>query len=236
MKNEIDKLAKIIWDYHLLHHQLKKADCILVLGSNDQRVAERGADLFLEGYVPFMVFSGGFGNLTRGIFNKPEADLFAEIVIKRGVPEEKILVENKSANTGENIEFTKNLLKAKGLDFNSFIAVQKPYMERRTYATFRKVWPEKEIMVTSPRIAYENYPNADIPKDDLINIMVGDLQRIKIYPEKGFQIYQEIPDKVWNAFQSLVALGYTKHLIKAAIGRPVPPTNRGKVSRLQAAR
>jgi len=213
MENEIDKLAKIIWDYHHINHQVKKADCILVLGSHDLRVAERGIDLFFEGYAPFIVFSGGLGTLTRHLFSKPEADLFAEIAIKQGVPKEKILIENKSTNTGENIAFTKNLLKAKELDFHSFIVVQKPYMERRTYATFRKVWPEKAIMVTSPQIAYENYPNTGISKDDVINIMVGDLQRIKIYPEKGFQIYQEIPDFVWSAFQKLVTSGYTKRLI-----------------------
>jgi len=213
MENEIDRLAKIIWDYHLVRHQLKKADCILALGSHDPRTAGRGIDLFLDGYAPFLVFSGGFGNLTRGLFDKPEADLFAEIALKRGVPKEKILIENKSTNTGENFAFTQDLLKKKGLDFHSFIVVQKPYMERRTYATFRKVWPEKEVIVTSPRISYENYPNADILKEDVINIMVGDLQRIRIYPEKGFQIYQEIPDGVWDAFQRLVVLGYTRHLV-----------------------
>jgi len=213
MEDEIDKLAKIIWDYHHINHCLKKADCILVLGSHDLRVAERGSDLFLGGYAPFIVFSGGLGTLTRHLFSKPEADLFAEIAIKQGVPKEKILIENKSTNTGENIAFTKNLLKAKELDFHSFIVVQKPYMERRTYATFQKLWPEKEVMVTSPQINFQDYPNANISKDSVINIMVGDLQRIKIYPEKGFQIYQEIPDKVWSAFQKLVALGYTKRLI-----------------------
>lgn len=214
MENEFDKLAKIIWDYHLLKHQLRKADCILVLGSHDPRVAERGIDLFLAGYAPFIVFSGGFGSLTRNVFKKPEADLFAEIAVRRGVPEEKILVENKSTNTGENFKFTENLLKASELDFNSFIVVQKPYMERRSYATGRKLWPEKEIIITSPQISFRDYPNADISKDDVINIMVGDLQRIRIYPEKGFQIYQEIPDQVWNAFRKLVASGYTKHLVK----------------------
>ena len=214
MENEIDKLAKIIWNYHHINHCLKKVDCILVLGSHDLRVAERGVDLFLEGYAPFIVFSGGFGTLTRHLFSKPEADLFAEIAIKRGVPEEQILIENKSTNTGENFKFTEKLLKTSGLDFNSFIVVQKPYMERRTYATVKKLWPEKEIIITSPQIAYENYPNADISKENVINIMVGDLQRIKIYPEKGFQIYQEIPDYVWSAFQKLIALGYTGHLAK----------------------
>lgn len=214
MENETEKLAKKIWDYHRLNHQVKKADCILVLGSHDPRVAERGTDLFLDGYAPFMVFSGGYGTLTRHLFNKPEADLFAEIALKRGVPEENILIENKSTNTGENFKFTEKLLKTCGLDFNSFIVVQKPYMERRTYATVKKLWPEKEIIITSPQIAYEDYPNADISKETVINIIVGDLQRIKIYPEKGFQIHQEIPDSVWNAFQRLIALGYTKHMVR----------------------
>jgi hypothetical protein len=43
--------------------------------------------------------------------------------------------------------------------------------------------------------------------------MVGDLQRIKVYPEKGFQISQDIPDDVWKAYEELVRLGYTKHLV-----------------------
>jgi len=216
MKNKIDKLAKIIWDYHLVGHRLKKADCILVLGSHDTRVAGRGVDLFMEGYAPFIIFSGGFGTLTKNLFTKPEADLFAAIAVKRGVPEEKILVENKSTNTGENFILTKKLLKTKHLDFNSFIVVQKPYMERRTYATVKKLWPGKEIIVTSPQIGYEDYPAESISREDVINIMVGDLQRIKIYPEKGFQVYQEIPGPVWSAFQQLVAAGYTGHLVKDA--------------------
>jgi hypothetical protein len=87
-------------------------------------------------------------------------------------------------------------------------------MERRTYATFRKQWPEKEFIVTSPQIAFEDFFNEQYPKDKVINMMIGDLQRIKEYPKFGFQIEQEIPDKVWEAFIKLVKLGYDKHLIK----------------------
>jgi hypothetical protein len=43
--------------------------------------------------------------------------------------------------------------------------------------------------------------------------MVGDLQRIRLYPEKGYQIFQEIPDDVWAAYEELVAAGYDRHLI-----------------------
>lgn len=211
---KVDKLAKIVWDYHHLNHQLKQADCIFVLGSHDIRVAKYAAGLFLQGYASYIVFSGGFGNLTKVIFQKSEAEIFTDIAVKIGVPPERILIENKSANTGENIKFTKKLLVKKGLNFNYFIIVQKPYMERRAFATFKKVWPEKNFIVTSPPISFDDYCNDEIPRDRVINLMVGNLQRIKIYPERGFQIFQAIPDKIWDAYKKLVELGYTKHLIK----------------------
>lgn len=213
-QSEIDILAQTIWDYHRMNHQLKKADCIFVLGSHDTRVAEYAADLFLQGWAPYIVFSGGLGSLTIDIFKKPEADIFAEIAINKGVPRDKIIIENKSTNTGENVQFTREILKQKGLDFASFILVQKPYMERRAYATFKKVWPEKKFIVTSPQINFADYPNNDTPKEKVINIMVGDLQKIKIYPGHGFQIPQEIPQEVWEAYEKLVARGFITHLVK----------------------
>ena len=131
-----------------------------------------------------------------------------------GVPRDKVLVENKSANTGENIVFTEKLLAQKGLNPKSFIVVQKPYMERRSFATFKKHWPLKDLVVTSPQIPFDEYPTGDIPLDRVIDIMVGDLQRIREYPSKGFQVHQEIPGDVWNAFERLVELGFDGHLIK----------------------
>ncbi|PIP31221.1 hypothetical protein COZ22_02320 [bacterium (Candidatus Howlettbacteria) CG_4_10_14_3_um_filter_37_10] len=211
---EIGQLAKRIWDYHHVNQQLKKADCIMVMGSNDIRVAKRGAELFLEGWAPWIVFSGGVGKLTEHLFKKPEAEVFADIALEMGVSREKILIENTSTNIGGNIECTRKLLEEKGIKADSFIIVQKPFMERRAYATFKKLWPEKEFIVTSPQIPFEECASEFVSKEDCINIMVGDLQRIKIYPEKGFQIYQEIPEDVWGAFEELVRLGYTGHLVK----------------------
>jgi uncharacterized SAM-binding protein YcdF (DUF218 family) len=212
--NKILLLAKKLWDYHQMKHQLEKADCILVLGSHDLRVAERGADLYLQGFAPLLVLSGGLGNFTREMWTESEADLFAAIARRRGVPEEAILVENRSSNTGENIQFTRELLRQHNLDPQSFILVQKPYMERRSYATFQKQWPGKKLMVTSPLIPLEEYANDEIPLEKVINIMAGDLQRIRLYPAKGFQIPQHIPDDVWTAFEELVSLGFDKHLVK----------------------
>jgi uncharacterized SAM-binding protein YcdF (DUF218 family) len=211
---EILSLAHIIWNYHRLNHELKRSDCILVLGSHDTRVAERGAELYLQGWAPLLIFSGGLGRLTDGLWQETEADKFSKIAMQMGVPANAILVENKSTNTGENIHFTRHLLEQKNLYPETFIVVQKPYMERRSYATFKKVWPEKDIIITSPQISFEEYPTGALTMDRVIQIMVGDLQRIKLYAEKGFQIAQDIPQEVWNAYEQLVNVGYDEQLVK----------------------
>ena len=71
----------------------------------------------------------------------------------------------------------------------------------------------KTLFVTSPQVSFENYPTEEIPLEKVIGIMVGDLQRIKIYPAMGFQIFQEIPADVWQAYEELVAMGFTDHLV-----------------------
>lgn len=214
MDADILGAAKVLWNYHLLHHKLEKADCILALGSHDLRVADRAADLYFQNWAPLVVMSGGLGNLTKNIWTEPEADKFAGIAIEKGVPEDAILIENKSANTGENILFTKRLLIDRDISVNKIILVQKPYMERRSFATIKKFWPVAEVIVTSPFLSFEDYPTKEITLEKIINIMVGDLQRIIEYPARGFQIPQEVPQNVMNAFDFLMKKGFDKHLIK----------------------
>ncbi|MGF1682868.1 YdcF family protein [Photobacterium minamisatsumaniensis] len=213
MHLKIHSLATKVWDYHHLNHNLEKSDCLFVLCSNDIRVAERAAQLYLEGYAPFIVFSGGVGALTEDLFACSEAEAFATVAVDMGVPESSILIEPQSTNTGENVQFTRALLEEKGLDPQSLILVQKPFMERRTYATFMRQWPGKEIRVTSPQISFDNYPNESLTYSDVINVMLGDLERIHVYPEQGFSIEQDIPEDVWQAFDQLVHHGFKEHLI-----------------------
>ena len=217
MDNRIRALANKLWNYHQLNHELTQADAILVLCSHDTAVAVCGAELFLAGWAPLLIFSGGFGAITRHLWHEPEADQFAAIAIERGVPRDRILIENRSTNTGENVLHTRQLLGDKGIDPQKFMLVQKPYMERRSYATFKRQWPEKEVIVTSPRVSFDEYlngySNTALSTDDVIAIMVGDLQRIRVYPSRGFQIAQDIPDDVWAAFEELVQAGYDRYLV-----------------------
>jgi sugar (pentulose or hexulose) kinase len=217
MNDRIRALANTLWQYHQLGHELSPADAILVLCSHDMAVAEHGARLFLDGWAPLLIYSGGLGSITTQLWTEPEADRFAAVAVSLGVPRERILIENRSTNTGENVTFTKQLLAERGIDPQKFIVVQKPYMERRAYATFRSRWPEKKLVVTSPQILFddylERYSHESLSQDDVVAIIVGDLQRIKVYGDRGWQIPQEIPNDVWQAYLELVAAGYDSRLL-----------------------
>ncbi len=80
--NRTHTLAEKIWQYHQMKPQLQKADAILVLCSHDKKVAETGAQLFLEGWAPLLIFAGGLGSVTRGMWTEPEADQFAGLCTK----------------------------------------------------------------------------------------------------------------------------------------------------------
>ena len=125
MTPHIRELAEKLWSYHQLRHTLSKADVILVLCSHDRGVAEQGAELFLGGWAPLLVFSGGLGTITAPVDRARGGSI--RHCRTDGCAETNILIENRSTNTGENVRLTRQLLAEHGLDPESFILVQKPW-------------------------------------------------------------------------------------------------------------
>lgn len=212
------ELVKELWDYLHMNQKLEKSDCIIAMGCHDTDVAVRAAELYLDGWSDTIVATGGVGKITKDTMQKSEAEVYRDIMVDLGVPNERIILEKKSINTGENIIFTREILETEGLDFNSLIVVHKPYMERRAFATFPIRWPNKKYIVTSEQKSFDEYikkyDDHNINTDDVINLIVGEIQRAKIYPNKGWIIEQEIPDHIWSAYEQLVNMGYDKYLFK----------------------
>ena len=212
-----DYYAKILWEYQLLHHTLKKADVIFALGTYDLAVPRYAAQLFLDGWAPMLAFSGykpANSEMKGDLWEKSEAETFKDVALTMGVPEDKILIETEARNTQQNFEMMDDVFRAHDVNPKTVILVQKPYMERRVWATGLVRWPQRELIMTSPPISFEEYiARTDIPLDRTLCHLVGDTERIKLYSENGFLAPQEMPEEVWAAYEALVSMRYTKNLL-----------------------
>ena len=210
--------VKTLWDYMRLGQTPGKSDCIIGFGCYNEDVARRAAQLYHQGLAPLVLFTGGLGRNTSSMWTESEASRFARIAMDEGVPESSILIEDRSTNSGENLIFSKQLLLEQGLEHPRVIGVQKPYMERRLFAAFPIYWPEAEVTVTSWQQSYQQYiaglSRWGRTEEDTIHMIVGDFQRVLVYPELGFQIPQAVPDSAMEAYETLVKLGYTKQLLQ----------------------
>ncbi|KAM4610060.1 uncharacterized protein SCO4629-like [Polymixia lowei] len=213
MDCESKRWARILWDYLCLHQPLEKSDVIIGLGCHDLRVAERSAALFLEGWAPWLLFTGYLGNQTAGVWTRREADVFLEVALRMGVPRGNILLETEATNTGENIRFSHRVLKESNIPTSKLILVQQPFMERRVYATFLRQWPDQVdtyAIVTSPQMDMSAYPHPTVgTASDLIGYMLGMVERIRDYPLKGFQVEQDLTPSVLSAYQWFLEAGYS---------------------------
>ena len=214
-KQDILHDAEILYNFHSeCSDDPIKADIILAAGSHDLRVAYHAAELFKKGYAPLIVCSGGFGKVTGGIWNSPESVVYANRCVELGVPKECIVIEKEAKNSGDNFVLSRDVLINLNIYPKTGIIVCKPYMAKRAWATGTKQWGEVEWSVRTPHISFEDYPGEETPLDRMINLMVGDLQRLEVYAEKGFQVPVTVPDEIWEIYNRLAEDGYDQFVIK----------------------
>lgn len=60
----------------------------------------------------------------------------------------------------------------------------------------------------------------------MIDMLVGALQRLLIYPEQGFTISQQVPEDVLDAYERLCRGGFTSRLIRDRDGQALSQARR----------
>ena len=195
--------AQLIWDYHQLGHELSPCDAAIGLGSHDLGVAAYAAELYHAGLFPVLVFSGANSPTTTMRFPHGEA-----------VPVDAILVEPQASNTGQNLALSRVLLAEHGYTPRSLLLISKPYMERRAFATCRKVWTEVEVVCTSEPLKFDEYVKSIGDEKLVIDMLVGDLQRVIEYSKLGFAIEQDVPAAVLAAYRRLLTAGFDSRILK----------------------
>jgi uncharacterized SAM-binding protein YcdF (DUF218 family) len=113
--------------------RLEKADAIVVVsGGQTTSRADKGIELYKEGYGPKLIFSGAA--LDDGPSN---ALAMRQQAIAEGVPPQNIFIDEGSQNTFENATNTKQILEE--LNAKKIILVTSPYHQRRVNQTFEHV-------------------------------------------------------------------------------------------------
>lgn len=207
------ELARVLWDYHVVLDPVERSDFILALGSHDERVAMHAASLMRMGLANVLVASGGAGKVTGGLWQRSEAERYAEVAASMGVDDGRVLVESGATNTGENLTHTRRLMVERGLPAATGILVAKPYMARRSLHTAQAQWPEVRWQVSVPPIGFDSYATDEVPEDRMINLLVGDLQRMWVFARKGFQSPAEVPERARQAYAELVARGFDQFVL-----------------------
>jgi uncharacterized SAM-binding protein YcdF (DUF218 family) len=200
--------ALLLWEFHRLGHELRRCDAAVGLGSHDLGVATYTAELYHRSLFPVVVFTGGSSRTTRDRFPRGEAVHYREHALELGVPDAAILVDPHATNTGANITNSRALLDAAGDRPATILLISKPYAERRSYATARKLWPGVDIVCASQPIGFDDYVQAIGDERQVIDMMTGDLQRIIEHPARGYTIPQHVPSAVVAAYERLRAAGF----------------------------
>ncbi|MGI5230036.1 YdcF family protein [Actinoallomurus sp. CA-142502] len=206
--------ARLIWNYHQMGHEPRPCSAAIGLGSHDLGVATTAADLYRAGLFRVIVFSGGNSPTTAARFPRGEAVHYREHALALGVPDETILIEPNAGNTGQNVTFSREILSEAGVEVDSLLLISKPYMERRAYATCRKVWPEVDVVCASEPLLLDDYVKAIGDEKLVVDMLVGDLQRVIEYPKFGFAIEQGVPEDVLAAYERLLRAGFDGRLLK----------------------
>ncbi len=215
-------------------------DAIILAGNAVIPTIDAACRLAATSEMP-LVLSGGIGHSTTFLYaaiaqhptyntlpttGRPEAGILADIARHFwNVPEARIHIESRSTNCGENAAFSRDLLAAKGLHPQRIVVVQDPTMQRRTLATFARVYQDQSVVpawVSYPGVVPVVYAGERSlhfrggdkglwPMERYLSLLLGEIPRLRD-DEKGygptgknFIVHVDIPQHIEQAWQILHA-------------------------------
>lgn len=165
------------------------ADVIFVPGNGFPQMAERAANLYNQGFAPYIVPSGRYSitlghfigvqakqELYNGVY-KTEWEFLREVLMKNGVPESAILKEDQAVYTYENALNTKKVLDEKGIPVKKAILCCKTHHARRALMYYQTVFPDARILVcpaNADGITRENWRETK----EGIEAVTGEMSRV----------------------------------------------------------
>ncbi len=208
--------AELIYAYLAATDPLptEPVDAIVGFGTFDLSLPRFCGDLHLRGCAPLIIFTGGIGAGTADL-GQPEADAWRG-ELRRSHPtiaDARVILENRSTNTAENIGFTAELLAGQhpgrelGVGVCSVIGVASPSRLRRVALTWRKLQPAIPLVrQRPPEATYASERTLYAAKGfDYAAHLCGELDRIVDYAQRGWIATEALPADISGALARLRA-------------------------------
>ncbi len=203
MNKETKKDIINVWKWLAIKDELKPCDIIFLFGSPSLETPRKGAKLFYEGLVPYIVCTGFAPIAEKNPFDTSLAEAYARELLKLKVPKDKILIQNKSTNTPEDIKFAMQILRKENIACKSAILIASTYHQRRVFATFKKMEPKIEL-INCPRVEIDEMMiDRDNSRYSIRDSVINEYEKLKIYGEKGDLVLQPPPKKVQDSYHIL---------------------------------
>jgi uncharacterized SAM-binding protein YcdF (DUF218 family) len=192
---------QLIWDYLAAGDAPAQVDVLFCFGSLDRAVPATAARLYAAGIAPWVLATGGSRGRTD--VHGTESEAFGAALEQAGVPRDRVIVELRASNTGENVALGMQALTERGIEVRSTALVAWPLSTRRCSATFARAFPDVRTY-TCPSTC--DFPPARRAGRRLVEAALAELHRLRLYPELGYIAPQEIPTAVRQAEERLSVL------------------------------
>ena len=167
--------------YHTPKLEWNECDCLIIFGCHIKRLLDDRINCAIEilrtKKVEFVLLTGGIG--SKGDFN--EAQYMKEKLIMEGIPKNKIMIEDQSKTTKENVVNSIEILKKNNLfQDKKIVVVSNQAHLRRIHLEFKKYiknehchllyeYPKQELVFFEN--VQKDYKLQDLAKKQVIKIV-----------------------------------------------------------------
>lgn len=173
-----DKFFQGITDFIFLEHQPGKADIIFVPGGNYPEAVRHAAQLYHQGWAPYILPSGKY-SILQGYFpgeQETEWEYLRDILIECGVPETAILKEDNATYTYENAIQSRKVTDTLGMRIERAILSCQAFHARRSFMYYQEQFPETEFLVCPIETKGINRNNWFLDREK-IDVVLGEVER-----------------------------------------------------------
>jgi uncharacterized SAM-binding protein YcdF (DUF218 family) len=216
------------------------ADLLVLLGNAVLATTDAVAAGLRAGVAERLLIAGGRGHSTRHLRtavradprydglpldDRAEAEILRDVLARwHGLDPQSILLETQSTNCGANAEQTHALLRERGLRPADVLLVQDPTMQRRTWASFRRVWGEERpphfhnappfvpvVEAEGDALVFAEPDRAGLwPMERFVSLVMGEIPRLRNDENgygpngRGYIVAVDIPPAVEAAYDRLL--------------------------------